>query len=85
MGQTRFQYNDITAARKIHTAMRRSLNHSQKPVTITNCFSKQTLIVKKKTNIENPLNETFWIIHIFRLFMQLFPFITPDNWKFITF
>jgi hypothetical protein len=40
MGQRGFEYSDITATRKIHTAVRRSLNSSQKPVTITNYFSK---------------------------------------------
>jgi hypothetical protein len=35
MGQRGFEYSNITAARKIHTAMRRSLNCSQKQVTIS--------------------------------------------------
>jgi hypothetical protein len=30
VSQRYFEYSDITAARKIHTAMRRSLNSSQK-------------------------------------------------------
>jgi hypothetical protein len=40
MGQRGFKYSDITANRKIHTAVRRSLNSLQKQATITNCFSK---------------------------------------------
>jgi hypothetical protein len=40
MGQRGFKYSDITAARKIRTAVRWSLNSSQKHVTITNYFSK---------------------------------------------
>jgi hypothetical protein len=40
MGQSRFKYSDITATKNIHTTMRRSINSSQKKVTITNYFSK---------------------------------------------
>jgi hypothetical protein len=43
MGQRGFEYSDITATRKICTAMRRSLNSSQKKKkngTITHCYSK---------------------------------------------
>jgi hypothetical protein len=36
MGQGGFEYSDITAAGKIRTAVRKSLNSSQKQVTITN-------------------------------------------------
>jgi hypothetical protein len=48
MGQRRFEYSDITAARKIHTAMKRSLNSSQKQVTITHYFSKQQQLCEKE-------------------------------------
>jgi hypothetical protein len=40
MGQKGFECSDIRATRNIFTAMRRSLNSSQKEVTITNHFSK---------------------------------------------
>jgi hypothetical protein len=40
MGQSGFEYSDITAARKIYTAVKRSLNSSQKQAITTNCFSK---------------------------------------------
>jgi hypothetical protein len=40
MGHRGFKYSDITAAMKIRTAVRRSLNSSQKQATIINCFSK---------------------------------------------
>jgi hypothetical protein len=40
MGQRGLEYTDITAARKICTAVSSSLNSSQKQATITNYFSK---------------------------------------------
>jgi hypothetical protein len=40
LGQRRFEYNDITVARKICTAVRMSLNNSQKQATIKKYFSK---------------------------------------------
>jgi hypothetical protein len=40
IGQRGFEYSDITTARKIHLAMRRSLNSLQKQAIITNYFSK---------------------------------------------
>jgi hypothetical protein len=40
MGKRRVEYSDIKAARKIRTAVRRSLSSSQKQATITNYFSK---------------------------------------------
>jgi hypothetical protein len=40
MGQRGFEYSDITAARKIHTAVRRSPNSLQKQANITHYFSK---------------------------------------------
>lgn len=40
MGQRRFKYRDITAIRKMHTAMKRSVNSSLEQVTITDYFSK---------------------------------------------
>jgi hypothetical protein len=45
VGQRGFEYSDITAASKIHTAVRRSLNNSQKQATITKYFSKYTSVV----------------------------------------
>jgi hypothetical protein len=43
VGQRWFEHSDITAIKKIHTALRRSLNSSQQQGTITNYFSKQML------------------------------------------
>jgi hypothetical protein len=40
MGQRGFKYSDITAARKIFIAVRRSLNSSQMQATVMNCFLK---------------------------------------------
>lgn len=40
MCQKGSRYSHITAARKIHTAVRNKLNSSQKQATITNCFSE---------------------------------------------
>jgi predicted RNA binding protein with dsRBD fold (UPF0201 family) len=55
--------------RKIETAVRRSLNSSQKQLTITQYFSKQALVVYKNVKYceytkENNLDYLcFWITH----------------------
>jgi hypothetical protein len=38
MGQRGFEYSDVTTARKIYTATRRSLSSFQKQATITEYF-----------------------------------------------
>jgi hypothetical protein len=44
MGQRRLEYSDITGDRKIHAAIRRSLNSSEKQVTIADYFSIQSVV-----------------------------------------
>jgi hypothetical protein len=44
MGQTGLKYSDITAARKIRTAVRRSLHSSQKQLTITHYPSQMPVV-----------------------------------------
>jgi hypothetical protein len=62
MGHRGFEYSDITAVRKICTAVR-SLNSSQEQATIRNYFFKCHLC--KKCKVICAAYIIFWIIHVF--------------------
>jgi hypothetical protein len=48
MGQRGSEYSDITATRRIHTAIRRRLNSSQKQVTTANYSQNKCQLCKKE-------------------------------------